>query len=551
MKRALCILGLGLAIAAAASADSTRKLFSNMVVKADETVDTDLTVMRGDLVVEGTVIGNVVVMFGNCELKPGARIEGDLVVLHGGLDLVSKDQVSGRISQRDLLKAMGQAEDSNPFTVDDLDNEPHIRIGSDIEVSAGPMIQYDSDGGEDLRLLFNRVAGLQLGMTFNPSMQNLRENDFDLSGHAEWAFGTKRPEYQLELRKALLQSPLVYAHIGSQRFTDTQDGWMLGSVENSVAGWLLKQDYRDYYDNKGVSLGLGLHLESRARATHDWSRTLHLRAGWFSETWQDAQVNSQWNWSRVDRPYRPNLYLGADSPDLFTAVNANGDTLSYPFYRTTANGLRLGMELGTLRKGGRRMGATLALNLEQSLGGEFEADSVLDLDYRRIMGSFKAWLPFGKRNRESLNFRLLAGENGGSNYPLQYGFRLGGPDALPGYRPKGLDAKQTSWKDRMNPDPGAGARRMVLGSLEYQLAGEAVRVPIIEDIMEDFSYLLMVDAGHVFDEGWDTLEAGSFQANVGVGIGGEDDDDWRLAAFRSTESGQADWRLLFRFNRRF
>ena len=81
MKRALCILGLGLAIAAAASADSTRKLFSNMVVKADETVDTDLTVMRGDLVVEGTVIGNVVVMFGNCELKPGARIEGEMVFI--------------------------------------------------------------------------------------------------------------------------------------------------------------------------------------------------------------------------------------------------------------------------------------------------------------------------------------------------------------------------------------------------------------------------------------------------------------------------------------
>jgi hypothetical protein len=35
-------------------------------------------------------------------------------------------------------------------------------------------------------------------------------------------------------------------------------------VENSVAGWLLKQDYRDYYDNKGVSAGLGLHLQATA-----------------------------------------------------------------------------------------------------------------------------------------------------------------------------------------------------------------------------------------------------------------------------------------------
>lgn len=92
---------------------------------------------------------------------------------------------------------------------------------------------------------------------------------------------------------------------------------------------------------------------------------------------------------------------------------------------------------------------------------------------------------------------------------------------------------------------------MVLASLEYQLAGEAVSVPVIEDIMEDLSYLLMLETGTVFNGGWDTLEAEMLQANVGLGIGGEDDDDWRLAAFRSTESGQADWRLLFRFNRRF
>lgn len=538
MKHLLLAFCLGVAVPAIA--EPTHRLFTDVTVSEGEVIANDLTVMRGDLIVSGTIEGDVVVMFGDCTLNPGARIGGDLVVLHGELVLESREQVAGRISQRDLLQSMGSAAESDPFGVDGLGDTPaplegdETREGRHIEV--GPMFEYESDGSEDLRLLFNRVAGLQLGMTFHPGMDHLRENEFDLVGHGEWAFGTQRPEYQLELRKALSQRPLVYAHLGSLRQTDTQDGWMLGAVENSVAGWLLKQDFRDYYDNKGVSAGLGLHLGNGQDRDARWSRSLHLRLGWFSETWREAEVTTQWNWSSVDRPYRDNLYMTADS---------NG------FYRATATGLRLGLELGTLKRESRRMGATLALNLEKSLDGEFESSPVIEMDYQRFMGSLKAWLPFGKRNRESLNLRLLAGENGGDNYPLQYGFRLGGPDALPGYRPKGIGATGNDWDSRIDLDPGSGARRMVLASLEYQLAGEAVSVPVIEDIMEDLSYLLMLETGTVFNGGWDTLEAEMLQANVGLGIGGEDDDDWRLAAFRSTESGQADWRLLFRFNRRF
>ncbi len=540
MKKGFLFLGFGLLVPLSAMADDVSRFFRNYYVYEGETIQGDMTVMRGDLIVEGTIEGDVVVMFGDCKLRESGRISGDLAVLHGQLDLFDPEQVGGRISQRDFLKGLAEESEESPFRVEQMTiEEDEGKAGHQSET----VYSWSSQDDEDLRLRFNRVAGLQLGLSFEPSMGHLAEKELDLSGNAVWAFGTKRPEFSLDLRKALTTTPLFYASVGGQRNTDTQDAWMLSTLENSLAGWLLKQDYLDYVDRDGLRAGLGLFLAPR----HTMNRSLHLTAQWFSETWSPEEVNTQWNWSSVDRPYRPNLY----SEDL-------------GFRETKADGIRLGAQARWLANGRddhRRKGLQLDLQYESSLNGSIDsgtADSDPEIEFTRTLADLRFWMPFGRKHREAFSLRALFGANTG-DAPAHYGFRLGGPDALPGYRFKSLDATQSGlgldssssgygWK--VQNDPYSGAKNLFLLSGEYRLSGRSIPFPVLEDLLEDFSYLLLADAGRVFNEDWSDLKAEDLQADVGLGIAG-DDDDWRLALFRSTESSEADWRLLFRINRRF
>lgn len=88
--------------------DSLRQDFGNIavsldhltagtrVVSPDERVTGDLVVYRGDADVSGTVEGDVVALFGNVVVRPGARIDGDAIAI-GGRARLEGGEVVGEI----------------------------------------------------------------------------------------------------------------------------------------------------------------------------------------------------------------------------------------------------------------------------------------------------------------------------------------------------------------------------------------------------------------------------------------------------------------------
>lgn len=513
-----------LALALAAQAAQQSHFLKNIVVGPDETVDGDLTVYRGDLVVQGEIVGNVAVMFGDCRIEPGGRVGGDLVVVQGSLQLEDAEaQVGGRISQRDFL-AGALSDDVSPFEAPSAGavDEDGGEEGQAADKEDG-MREWEGDDDTDVFLAFNRVSGLQLGLKFRPERARIQKGKWaDIVGHAAWAFGQSRPEWDLKLRRRFDLSSGVYLAGGMHRKTDTQDDWMLSRMENSLAGWLLHLDFFDYYDNQGGTVEMGAFA---------FDGRLQVQAGWFREKYAPLGKTTDWSWSGADRDYRENLY---------------SDALGYS--SNTNSGLRASADLQLNRRvEGVRRGLAATINYETSLGGD-----PVDFDYQRLLGNVRFWLPLGSRQMESLNGRVLAGRVDGDDWPAQYAFRLGGPDALPGWRPKAIDGRADLKSEEMLsyalPDaPGAmGASNMLLLSLENRIRGEVLDFWPLDDL----DLLVLADAGAVFGKDWGDLEAGDLKADFGFGIAGND-DDWQLAILRATDSSQADWRLLFRLQPRF
>ena len=91
---------------------------------------------------------------------------------------------------------------------------------------------------------------------------------------------------------------------------------------------------------------------------------------------------------------------------------------------------------------------------------------------------------------------------------------------------------------------------MLLSSLEYQISGSALADWSAFWFVRGVDLLLLADAGQIFSNHWSDLDLEAFHSDIGVGLA-DDADGWRLALMRSTESGEADWRLLFRIKARF
>lgn len=58
----------------------------NIIIDADEMVRGDVVALFGDVSVRGRVLGDVVVIMGNADVRSGAEVNGDMVVIGGTLD---------------------------------------------------------------------------------------------------------------------------------------------------------------------------------------------------------------------------------------------------------------------------------------------------------------------------------------------------------------------------------------------------------------------------------------------------------------------------------
>ena len=369
--------------------------------------------------------------------------------------------------------------------------------------------EYDLEEKQTQPLVrYNRVEGVTLGIQMNKEYGERKTPTRPIPfGSWAYAFAAKEFQYQIGMEKGFTNTNRLAIGGEYHRMIDTPDAWFLKSEENSVAAFLVKEDFHDFYFRDGWSAYLSQNL---------W-KALTLTAGYQSEQCKTVEKNTNWSLFGGDK-FRENPVIDeGDLKSLFGKLDF--DT------RNSARNFRRGWHI--------------------QAEGEFTLDDFeTDFPYDRVMIDIRRYQPMGFS--DNVNFRVRAGSAKGT-VPWQKSFYLGGIGTLRGYHHKEFPAGPMEF----------GGNRMLLAQLEYNV-GESVMTEYITGGFPFFHLILFADGGWVgqadsglgLHEGFDMLNKDNFKSDVGIALANQT-GDFRVELAKRTDTGYKPYMFWFRFNRTF
>ncbi|MBI5021231.1 MAG: BamA/TamA family outer membrane protein [Ignavibacteriales bacterium] len=332
---------------------------------------------------------------------------------------------------------------------------------------------------ENLLFRYNRVEGLFLGLNFP---QKYYWDDHHMSLFASGGYGFKSHKWRGGIGAAQqfgTNETLFEIGVEGHTLTDTHDEWLLDLDENNLAAFLLRYDYRDYYERRGASAWTGIYKR--------WQKSdLQFQISYRNDSYKSLENTTNWSIFGTDRIFRENLPINDGRMHSLLAT--------LHFHSTESRKLLTG---GWSFSGS----AELAGN---AFGGDFDFNSYT-IDLRRYQ-------PISKYN--NLNIRLR-GSSATGDLPLQKQFSLGGLSTLPAYRFKEFNGN-----------------RMLLLNAEYVVNGK-----MFDDVdffpswlLRNINMIIFADAGYVNDadrnanltDGFKSLDKTTIRSDWGVGIGTRD-----------------------------
>ena len=415
-------------------------------INRSRVVDGDVAVLNGPVIISGRVRGRVLAINSDVVLRPSARIDGDLLVVGGEVEGRHAAYVGGEIRiYRQRLRYTTTADGIEPERTTYADEtgwwrkwEPRQqRSGSSLHISAGA---------------YNRVEGLPINV--GPRIRHSApwgsaQLDAYAIARTETSFNGNQDDIGHNVNAELRFGRWGGLLLGGRAFdvVDPTEQWQLSDLEASLAAFLARRDYRDYYERHGGSVRAGGFIR----------RGVDVFASYGRERWISRPTESPWTLTRQGAAWRPNPAFDAGVLRLFTSTvridtrNDREDPWSGWFVNA---------------------------ELEHGFGEDMDyapraapigLSSPNDIQYAR------AFVDMRRYNRVSpnaqLNLRLVAGGwMNGDPLPLQRRFALDGPGAMPGY-----DFRSPSSQNYLTCTTGAfvpgmpgQCDRMALAQVEYR-----------------------------------------------------------------------------------
>jgi hypothetical protein len=297
------------------------------------------------------------------------------------------------------------------------------------------------------------------------------------------------------------------------------EAWQLPDPDASLAAFLVRRDFRDYFNRHGGKLSATFYMSAHSSLSADWS----------DERWGSLRARNVFSIFRNGAEWRANPLV--DAGRFHTAVaRANVDTRNDQLNPSTGWLILLEYERGSGRVVDPGPASPLARTAPPSL-----------LSYGRGLLDLRRYNRLSPTT--SINARLvLGGWLHGDELPLERRFSVGGIGSIPGfdfrkYQPGVVDVSQCS--DAGQPPVGNPAQcdRVALAQLEYRneihsslldfLNSRPIRLRGIGFTVQP-TIVAFVDAGR----GWlvgqpsGTLEYssrsfprfGTFRTDVGLGL---------------------------------
>lgn len=333
---------------------------------------------------------------------------------------------------------------------------------------------FDATFGTDSREdWYSPVDGLNLALGFGGTIfDHRRFNHTYLQGYVSYKFARERAGYSLDIERAVLggpEAPRLLLNAGVHDATSSDDFWRLSVTEQSLVSLFFRNNFRDYYQERGYQVGAAFQ-------PHPWHE---VRASWRADRHEALANEADYSLFRDDERFRPN------------AEARVGTLRAFVFgYAVDTRGLADESGRATLRRhagpslfgsfGGTDPGARVEWSSEiarPSFGGDF--------DFTRHVANARAYVLLSPAQR--LHARLILGTSSGT-LPAQRLFGLGGIGTVHGY----------SFKE-------AVGEQMVLANLEYHLGDD-----------RGLRGLAFVDVGRVYQP---VDSSGEWLKGVGVGFG--------------------------------
>jgi hypothetical protein len=490
---------------------------TDLTIDSTQSVAGSVAVLEGSLILAGHVTGNVTVINGDATLRPGARIDGDLVVTGGQAKGVASGSVGGVIKvYRPTLSY--RVEEDQVVAVHDESRSianwfrrwkrRHISSQSRLVLKGGT---------------YNRVEGLPI--LFGPSIRQnsslgrlsvealgIYRSADNFAWKGENLGYTASAEMQFGVPRGIA--------VGAEAF-DVVEGvepWHLRDSEVGLASFFLRRDYRNYYDRHG------------ARGYVAWrnGRGLDLTLAIGQELWGSRAARAPFTLLRNSSPWRDNPVLddgrftiSSATTTFDTRNNVENPWTGWLISATVEHGWSSSVRLGPT-SADVRAPASAPVPVSYTWGF---------LDARR----YNRVSPRGQ-----LNLRLiLGGWLGGDPLPLERRFSLGGAGTLPGYDFR----EHLSGEDVLtcggNAVPGAPAlcERVALaqaeyrGNLPFRIFGGGDTGGWSWTFYHPVQWVLFADAGR----GWLVHEQvngvtrsaapfpslGTFKSDIGIGLDAE------------------------------
>lgn len=321
------------------------------------------------------------------------------------------------------------------------------------------------------RLFYNRVDGFLFHFGIDVPERKTLGSGVALKLSLGYGTESKRLQYFWNFERGFFGRSLRFApgfSVYDQTFSE--DEWIISSsFENSLAAFLLHEDFMDFYRLQGYGGYVKQNL----------TPYLHFKVGYYDETHSSVRRGTDWALFGKHKKFR-------DNP---------------PIQDADFRGFKGQLVLDT-----RDNRQTPERGWYVQLLGEYFPEAYKNaLSYQRYILDFRRYQPIS--DGEILRFRLRLGDSRG-DLPSQKWFDFGGISTLRGYRYKSFTGTQ-----------------MALANFEYFINWDEMnRYPDVP-LLDMFNLILFADAGTAWtgtDKQFKDLRPADFSADVGIALTNSD-----------------------------
>lgn len=308
---------------------------------------------------------------------------------------------------------------------------------------------------------FNRVDGFSLsyGLTLSG-----RYSEFSPELDAEALYFVERSRWgwYLDLYNSMERWGYLTTGIAYYRLTDSFDSWRMGDLESSLASFVLKEAFRNYYEREGVTLYVTSELST-------WSL---LKVAYRAEVHRSLDAGDPFTIPGKDKSFREN-------PDI---DDGNFGSVSLELTYDTRDNIRL-------PRSGWYNAAVLELARDWMTG---------ERSFTRWFFNLRRYHPV--RPGHTINFRFALGGQSGERVK-QRTWTGGGVGTLRGYH-----------------DLIVSGDHMILGNIEYRFPTGLEKLRAVTVVFNELSGMVFFDTGRFWFR--DQVEEKRFLSDLGVGMSG-------------------------------